>query len=113
MAVAVVANLAASWLVPGRLPWAVLPIGLYTMGLAVAMSSLQVMISDLSPERRGMVSSCQGFVQSSANSLAAGLLVPLIWGSQLGLALGSAALMLFGGTLLYLERRFRRPGEAR
>jgi DHA1 family bicyclomycin/chloramphenicol resistance-like MFS transporter len=113
MAVAVLANLAAAWLVPGRLPWAVLPIGLYTMGLAVAMSSLQVMVSDLSPERRGMVSSCQGFVQSTANSVAAGLVVPMIWGSQAGLALGSAALMSLGGLLLLLERRFRPPAAVR
>ena len=77
------------------------------------MSSLQVMVSDLAPDRRGMVSSCQGFVQSSANSIAAGLVVPMIWGSLTSLALGSAALMGLGGLLLFLERRFRRPAEVR
>ncbi len=113
MAMAVLANLVSTWALPGVLPWAVLPIGLYTFGLAIAMSALQVMVSDLSPERRGMVSSCQGFLQSLGNGLAAGFLVPAIWGSLAGLALGSGALMLVGGLCLALDRRFRPLAAAR
>ena len=107
MAGAVAANLLVSWLLPGALPWAALPLCVYTFGLAIATPPLQVMLSDLSPERRGMVSSCHGFVQSLANSLAAALLVPLLWGSLISLALGSAALMGVGAVLLVAQRRFR------
>jgi DHA1 family bicyclomycin/chloramphenicol resistance-like MFS transporter len=68
------------------------------------MPALQLMLLDLAPERRGMVSSCQGFVQSLANGLAAGLLVPLVWGSLGGLAATSAAVMVAGAALLGLQR---------
>ena len=89
------------------MPWAALPLCVYTFGLAIATPPLQVMLSDLSPERRGMVSSCHGFVQSLANSLVAALVVPLLWGSLISLALGSAALMGVGAVLLVAQRRFR------
>jgi len=43
-------------------------------------------------------------VQSLANGLAAGLLVPLVWGSLGGLAATSAAVMVAGAALLGLQR---------
>lgn len=104
LAASALANLALVVLLPGRLPWAVLPLVACTFGLAIAMPALQLMLIDLAPERRGMVSSCQGFVQSLANGLAAGLLVPLVWGSLGGLAVTSAAVMLAGAVLLGLQR---------
>lgn len=104
MAGAALIALGLTLLLPGRLPWAVLPLAVYTFGLAIAMSSLQVMLIDLAPQRRGMVSSCQGFIQSLANSAAAGMLVPLVWGSLAGLAWTSAALMLAGIGLYALQR---------
>jgi len=104
LAASALANLALVALIPGRLPWAVLPLVACTFGLAIAMPALQLMLIDLAPERRGMVSSCQGFVQSLANGLAAGLLVPLVWGSLGGLAATSAAVMVAGAALLGLQR---------
>jgi len=112
MAVSVAVALVLAHVLPGRLPWAVLPLAAYTFGLAIAMSSLQVMLIDLAPQRRGMVSSCQGFVQSLANSLAAGLLVPLVWGTLGGLAWTSAALMTIGIALYALQRRMARPAPS-
>ena len=100
-------GLRGRWRHPGALPRAGWPVGCEPCGLASARPPLQVMLSDLSPERRGMVSSCHGFVQSLANSLVAALVVPLLWGSLISLALGSAALMGVGAVLLVAQRRFR------
>lgn len=104
LAASALANVALVALLPGRMPWTVLPLVACTFGLAIAMPALQLMLIDLAPERRGMVSSCQGFVQSLANGLVAGLLVPLVWGSLAGLAATSAAVMLMGAALLGLQR---------
>jgi DHA1 family bicyclomycin/chloramphenicol resistance-like MFS transporter len=112
MALSVAVGLGLAYALPGRLPWAVLPLAVYTFGLAIAMSSLQVMLIDLAPQRRGMVSSCQGFVQSLANSLAAGLLVPLVWGTLAGLAWTSAALMTIGVALYALQRGMGRAAPS-
>ncbi len=101
MACAATANVALNLAGPSSLPWAILPIFLYTTGMGFAQSSLQVRLLDLAPERMGMVSSCQAFIQSLGNALAAAVLAPLLWDSMLHLALGMAVLLAIGG-LLYL-----------
>lgn len=85
---------------PSALPWAVAPILVYTTGMGIATSSLQVRLLDLAPLRMGMVSSCQAFVQSISNTVSAAVLAPLLWGSTLHMALGMAGL-LGTGALLY------------
>ncbi len=96
----VVLNLA----MPASMPWAVLPIALYNVGQAIAMPVLSLLALDLFPKARGMVSSCQGFAQSLTNTLAAGLVVPLLWGEPLHLAAGMAGFVLIGW-LAYLRYR--------
>ncbi len=91
-AINVVLNLA----LPASLPWAVLPIAVYNIGQAIAMPVLSLLALDLFPKARGMVSSCQGFAQSLTNALAAGLVVPLLWGEPLHLAAGMAGFVLLG-----------------
>ena len=55
-----------------------------------------LMVLDLAPERRGMASSLQACVGSAANGLVAGVLVPLVMHSAVGLALSSLGLMSVG-----------------
>jgi MFS transporter, DHA1 family, multidrug resistance protein len=82
-------------IVPG-LPWAVLPLGLYSCGMAYAMPVLTLLALDLFPERRGLASSCQGTIQTGLNAIVASLIVPLIWGSLLSLAAGMAGALMLG-----------------
>jgi DHA1 family bicyclomycin/chloramphenicol resistance-like MFS transporter len=99
-------------LAPG-LPQSVLPIVLYNFGMALAMPSLTLLVLDLLPRQRGLISSCQGFVQTVVNALAAAAIAPLLWGSTLTLALGMAAILSLGlasfGTHLIGLRRGLRP----
>ena len=55
-----------------------LPIALYAFGWAMMVPVVTLMVLDLVPERRGMASSLQAFVGSTANGLVAGVVAPLV-----------------------------------
>ena len=96
MGAAVVLNLAINLFVPPSLPWSVLPIPIYTLGMSLTMPCLNLLALEPFPEQRGLASSCQMFLQSSMNGLVAGLIAPVLWGSTRTLALGMGGLMLLG-----------------
>lgn len=104
MLAAAFGNVMLNVLTPASLPWAVLPIALYNIGQALAMPILSLLALELFPRARGMVSSCQGFAQSLTNAMAAGLVVPVLWGEPLHLAAGMAA-FVFVGWLAWLRYR--------
>lgn len=89
-------NLAYSSLVPPSAPWAMLPIGIYSFGWALMVPVVTLLVLDLVPSRRGMASSLQAFVGSTANAFVAGVIAPLVMHSVVGLALGSLAMMVLG-----------------
>jgi len=70
------------------IPWAVLPLGIYTFGLAVAMPAIQVGALGLFPDNRGLASSMLAFIQMMLFALVSGLVAPLLFDSALKLALG-------------------------
>ncbi len=102
-------NLAINLTLPASLPLSVLPIPVYTLGMALTMPSLTLMALDHFPDRRGMAASCQMFIQSMSNSLIAGLIAPVAWQSTLGLALAMGALAglaaLFTAVYFALDKR--------
>ncbi len=100
-------NLLANLLFTAHVSWALLPIGLFSIGWAMMMPVVTLLVLDLYPERRGMASSMQSFVASTANGLVAGLLVPLVLHSTVALAAASLAMMCIGLVAwLYLHRRW-------
>ena len=94
MAAAALGNVSLNLLMAPSLPWVVLPVLFYTFGMAIASPAVQIMVLDLYPQRRGLVSSCLGFVQSLANALAAATLVPGMGGDPLWMALAMAVICL-------------------
>jgi DHA1 family bicyclomycin/chloramphenicol resistance-like MFS transporter len=76
--------------------WAILPIALYAFGWALMVPVVTLMVLDLVPERRGMASSMQAFVGSTANGLVAGLIAPLVMHSAPALAATSLGMMSIG-----------------
>lgn len=96
MGSAALLNVGVNLLLPPALPWTVLPIPLYTCGMAVAMASLTLAALDLFPARRGLAASCQTFIQSSMNALVAGMIGPLLWDSTKSMAIGMFCLMGLG-----------------
>ena len=100
-------NLALNLLLPPGLPWSVLPIFIYTVGMSLAMPCLSIFALDPFPAQRGLAASCQTFFQSGFNGLAAALIAPALWGSTLTLALGMAGMVLIGGSAALLHQRLR------
>lgn len=108
MVIAVTVNIILNLTTTPTLPWAILPLPLYTTGMALAMPSLQLQALDLYPERRGLASSCQGVVQTGASAFTAAILAPLLWTTPLSLALGMGGFMALGLLAFLVTLKHRR-----
>ena len=107
-----VMNLAANLLFPAHVSWAMFPIAIFAFGWALMVPVVTLLVLDLYPERRGMASSLQAFVGSTANGIVAGVIAPLVMHSAVGLALASM-LMLGVGLVawIYLHHRWPEIGR--
>lgn len=81
---------------PARVPYAVIPIFVYTLGLALAMPALSVRAIGRFPHITGLAASMQGFIQMFLFALVSGLLAPLLFDSALKLAVGHAVTVVLG-----------------
>ncbi len=106
-------NLIHAWTMPPSVPGSVIPVGLYTFGMSLAMPSLSLMILDLFPTRRGMASSCQSFMQVGTNAVTAGLIAPVLWASPLSLSWGMGLFVAAGLAAYMVWRVLRRCGLLR
>jgi DHA1 family bicyclomycin/chloramphenicol resistance-like MFS transporter len=107
-----VLNLAANLLLKPHVAWALLPIALFAFGWALMVPVVTLLVLDLYPERRGMASSLQAFIGSTANGLVAGVLVPLIMHSTQALAVASLAMLCIGiAAWLWLHHRWPEIGR--
>ena len=93
---AVMLNVAYNAMFPPVVPWAILPIMLYTIGMSLAMPSITLLSLDLFPARRGMAASMQGFIQTMVMTFASGVVSPLLAESGLKMALGVFVFMAAG-----------------
>jgi len=89
-------NLIINLLAAPSLPLSIVPIPLYVLGMSMAMPSLTLMALDLFPARRGMVSSCQSFMQTATNAITAGVFAPMLWASTVHLSFGMAGYLALG-----------------
>lgn len=99
------ANLIYHLLQSPALPWSVLPLFFYTLGMSLSAPALTLLTLDLFPETRGIAASCQSFVQTMLSALIAGMVAPLLSGSVIWLAAGQLALCLLGLTLWQARHR--------
>ncbi len=97
MTIAAIGNLALNLMFPPMLPWSIVPILVYVIGMSIAMPSLTLLTLDLFPAQRGLAASCQGFVGLSANSVVSAF-VALTWGTTLSMAT-TMILMLAAGVV--------------
>ena len=107
MLVVSVLNVAANVFFTAHVAWAMFPIAIFAFGWAVMMPVVTLLVLDLYPARRGMASSLQAFIGSSANGIVAGVLAPLIMHSTLALAVASLGMMCIGLLAwVWLHRRW-------
>ncbi len=95
-------NLGYNALFTPQVPWAVLPIVFYTLGVSLQGPILTLYALDLFPKSLGLAASLQGFLQTMLFAGVSSLVVPLVVGSGVRYAL-VMALML---TLNYLGWRY-------
>ncbi|HEY0489129.1 MAG TPA: multidrug effflux MFS transporter [Telluria sp.] len=107
MAVAAVLNVGYNALFVADVPWAVLPLMIYTFGLAVAMPAIQVSALALFPDNRGLASSMLSFIQMMAFAMVSGLLAPVLFDSAFKLACGVMAGLVLSFACWRLSLRMR------
>ena len=113
MLVVAVINLLANLLFKAHVSWALFPIAIFAFGWALMVPVVTLLVLDLYPERRGMASSLQAFIGSSANGIVAGVIAPLIMHSTVALAAVSLGMMGIGLLAwLYLHHRWPDIGRA-
>jgi DHA1 family bicyclomycin/chloramphenicol resistance-like MFS transporter len=108
-----IANVAANFLFPARAAWALVPIAVFAFGWALMVPVVTLLVLDLYPERRGMASSLQAFIGSTANGIVAGVIAPLVMDSTRQLAVASLLMMGVGLVAwLVVKRRWPQTGRA-
>jgi len=91
-----VINLLANMLFTAHVAWALFPLAIFSFGWAMMVPVVTLLVLDLHPERRGMASSLQMFIGSTANGLVAGLVSPWVMHSTVALAAASLCMMGVG-----------------
>lgn len=88
MALAAVVNVAYNSAFAAAVPWAVLPLFLYSFALSLSMPPMTLIALDHFPHNSGLASSMQSFIQMMLFALISGLVAPLLFDSALKLAWG-------------------------
>jgi MFS transporter, DHA1 family, multidrug resistance protein len=74
----------------------ILPVALFNVGMAMCMPILSIAALDRHPRIRGTAASGQAFMQMLLSTVSAGIVVPLVWFSPLGLAWAMLAYLAIG-----------------
>ncbi|MDR6887794.1 MULTISPECIES: multidrug effflux MFS transporter [Variovorax] len=96
MLVTSLVNVAANWLFTAHAAWALWPLAVFAFGWALMVPVVTLLVLDLHPERRGMASSLQAVIGSTANGIVAGVVAPLVMHSTLALAVTSMLMLGIG-----------------
>ena len=103
MAGATVWNLALNALTEPQVPWAVLPLVPYGLGVALLGPNANILALDLVPERRGLASSLMGFVHVLVFALISAVVAPLLHSGPAH-AVGMAGMLALSGLSWTLYR---------
>ncbi|ELX09289.1 bicyclomycin resistance protein [Janthinobacterium sp. HH01] len=91
MIAAGIINVAYNSVFVAAVPYAVMPLFIYSFGLALAMTPLSLIALEYFPNNSGLASSMQSFIQMLLFALVSGLVAPLLFDSALKLAWGVLA----------------------
>ena len=106
-------NLVANYFFKAHVSWALFPLAMFGFGWAMMVPAVTLLVLDLHPSRRGMASSLQMFIASTANGLVAGVVAPLVMHSTVSMAMTSVGLVCVGlSAWIYLRRRWPEIGRA-
>jgi DHA1 family bicyclomycin/chloramphenicol resistance-like MFS transporter len=107
------ANVAANYAFVAHPSWALLPIAVFGFGWALMVPVVTLLVLDLYPHRRGLASSLQAVIGSTANGVVAGVIAPWVMHSTRALAVSSLLMMGVGLVAwIYMHRRWPEIGRA-
>jgi DHA1 family bicyclomycin/chloramphenicol resistance-like MFS transporter len=107
-----VLNLLANMLWSAHVAWALLPLGIFAFGWSMMVPVVTLLVLDLHPARRGMASSLQMFIGSTANGIVAGVISPWVMHSTVALAAASLCMMSVGlCSWIFLRKRWPEIGD--
>jgi MFS transporter, DHA1 family, multidrug resistance protein len=104
MGIGATGNVLYNLLLPPAVPWAIVPLLIYIIGMSTSMPSLTINTLDLFPKQRGLAASCQGFISLGANSIVSAF-VAFTWGSTLTLAITEILMLAAGAIMITLYFR--------
>lgn len=106
-------NLLANMLFKAHVAWALLPITIFAFGWALMVPVVTLLVLDLHPDRRGMASSLQAFIASTANGVVAGVIAPLVMHSTVAMAAATLVMMCIGLiSWVFLHHRWPEIGRS-
>lgn len=100
-------NIIVSYTLPAGLIYNILPVALFNIGMALAMPILSLAALERFPKIRGTAASGQAFMQMLLSTVSAGLVVPLLWFSPFGLAIGMLSYLIFGLFMISKSRLWK------
>ncbi|MEJ6022466.1 multidrug effflux MFS transporter [Ramlibacter sp. PS4R-6] len=96
MVVVSLVNTALNFAFTPHAAWALFPIAIFAFGWALMVPVVTLLVLDMAPERRGLASSLQMVIASTANGVVAGAVTPLVMHSTRALALTSLGFLCIG-----------------
>ncbi|HVK56751.1 MAG TPA: multidrug effflux MFS transporter [Burkholderiales bacterium] len=93
MMAAALINFAYNIFATPTLPWAVMPMMIYTIGMSLTMPAIALLVLELFPSIRGTAASLQSFVTTLLNAIVSGAVAPMLAFSHKTLALGMLCLV--------------------
>ena len=106
-------NVAANFVFEPAPGWALPVIALFAFGWALMVPVVTLLVLALYPERRGLASSLQAVIGSTANGIVAGAIAPLVMHSTRALAVSSLLMMSVGLVAwIWLHRRWPEIGHS-
>jgi MFS transporter, DHA1 family, multidrug resistance protein len=110
MTLAAVGNVLLNLVLPPMVPWSIVPVFVYVIGMAITAPSITLLTLDLFPNQRGLAASCQGFIGLSANSVVSAF-VALVWATPLTMAVTQLLMLTFGIATILLYTRTLHEGK--
>lgn len=98
-------NLGLTLGVGAHAAWFIPVISLFSLGWALVVPVVTLLLLDQAPTRRGMASSLQACIGSVTNAAVAGVLAPLVMHSALALAVTALGLTMLGGLSWFWVRQ--------
>lgn len=105
MLVAGIGNLTYTSFFAASVPWAVLPLAVYSFGLALAAPGMTLLMLNFFPDLKGMAASVQSFLHMLTFAVISGLIAPLLFDHAAALAAGHLVGIILAALLWTWARR--------